>query len=149
MTTAGTLYAATTTDRRRLPRTLRRVGAVLAGLLAIFALSTGTDVALHAVGTFPPWGQPMTDALFGLATAYRTVYCVAGCYLAARLAADAPMGHALALGIVGLVVSTAGTVATWGRGPAFGPHWYPLALIALALPCAWAGGQLRAMQARV
>ena len=32
----------------------------------------------------------------------------------------------MVLGFIGVVVSTAGTVATWGMGPAFGPHWYPL-----------------------
>jgi len=47
-----------------------------------------------------------------------------------------------ALGVVGVVVSSAGAVATWNGGPAFGPHWYPLALIALAMPCAWLGGKL-------
>ena len=48
----------------------------------------------------------------------------------------------LALGVVGLVVCTAGAVATWNRGPEFGPHWYPLALVVLSLPCAWVGGKL-------
>ena len=134
------------THRPRL--TLRRIGAVLAGLLAIFILSTATDVALHATSVFPPWGQPMGDALFLLATAYRIVYGVAGCYIAARLAPDRPMQHALALGVVGLVVSIAGAVATWDRGPAFGPHWYPVAIIAITMPCAWAGGRLRVVQLR-
>ncbi len=55
------------------------------------------------------------------------------------------MKHALAGGVVGLVLSTLGAVATWNR-PDLGPHWYPLALVATALPCAWAGGRLRAMQ---
>jgi hypothetical protein len=90
----------------------------------------------------------MADALFLLATAYRIVYGVAGGYLAARLAPDRPMQHALTLGVVGLAISIAGAVATWNAGPAFGPKWYPLALIALALPCAWAGGRLREMQVR-
>ena len=124
---------------RRIPRS---IGAVFAGLAAIFALSLGTDLALHATGIFPAWGQPMSDALFLLATVYRTLYGVAGSYIAARLAPDRPMQHALVLGAVGLVLSTAGAVATWNRGPEFGPHWYPLALIATALPCAWAGGKL-------
>jgi hypothetical protein len=57
---------------------------------------------LHATGVFPPFGQPMADALFLLATAYRIVYGVAGCYLTARLAPDRPMRHALALGVVAL-----------------------------------------------
>jgi hypothetical protein len=44
--------------------------------------------------------------------------------------------HALGLGIVGLAVSITGAVVTWGRGPAFGPARYPLAVIAIAMPCA-------------
>jgi hypothetical protein len=90
----------------------------------------------------------MADALFLLATAYRIVYGVAGSYLAARLAPDRPMQHALALGVVGFAISTAGAVATWNAGPAFGPKWYALAVIAIALPCAWAGGRLRERQVR-
>ena len=136
----------TETHRPRL--ILRGIGAVLAGFLAIFILSTATDVALHATGVFPPWGQPMSDALFLLATAYRIVFGVAGCYLAAGLAPDRPMQHALALGVVGFAVSILGAVATWDRGPAFGSHWYPVAIIAITMPCAWAGGRLRVMQLR-
>jgi hypothetical protein len=34
----------------------------------------------------------------------------------------------------------------WNGGPTFGPHWYPLALVATAMPCAWLGGKLRIMQ---
>ena len=128
-----------------LRRGLRRIRAVLAGLLAIIILSIGTDMALRAAGIFPQIGQPMVDALFLLATAYRTVYGVAGSYIAARLAPDRPMRHALALGVVGLALSIAGAVVMWGVGPA----WYPLALIALAMPCAWAGGRLRGMQLRI
>ncbi len=125
------------------PRRLwRGVGAVLVGLFAVIVLSIATDIVLHATGIFPPWGQPMADALFLLATAYRVVYAVAGSYIAARLAPDRPMRHALALGVVGLALSIVGAMATWGRGPAFGPAWYPLALVLTALPCAWLGGVL-------
>ena len=49
-------------------------------------------------------------------------------------------------GVVGFVVCTVGAVVTWNRGPAFGPHWYPLALVATTVPCAWLDGQLRVMQ---
>ncbi|HMC21964.1 MAG TPA: hypothetical protein VKL19_08965 [Thermoanaerobaculia bacterium] len=123
-------------------RTLRSIGAVFAGFLLIVVTSTVTDIVLHATGVFPPWGQPMSDTLFLLATAYRIVFSVGGCYVAARLAPDKPMQHALALGIVGVVVSTAATVVTWNRGPEFGPKWYPIALIVVAMPCAWLGGRL-------
>jgi hypothetical protein len=129
-------------------RLLRSIGALFAGFLTVVMLSLGTDVMLHATGVFPPWGQPMSDALFVLATVYRTVYAVAGSYLTARLAPSRPMQHALTGGVIGLILSTVGAVATWNAGAAFGPHWYPLALVATALPCAWAGGKLREMQLR-
>jgi hypothetical protein len=123
-------------------RILRRIGAVVAGLFAVIILSIATDMLLHATGVFPPQGQPMGDALFLLATAYRIVYAVVGGYIAARLAPDRPMQHALVLGVVGLALSIAGAVAKWNAGPAFGPKWYPLALVATVIPCAWVGGKL-------
>jgi len=118
------------------------IGALVAGFLAVVALSLGTDSVLHLLDVFPPWGQPMGNAMLLLALAYRTVYGVAGGYIVARLAPNRPMQHALVSGVVGLVVSTAGAMATWDAGPAYGPHWYPLALIATTMPCAWAGGRL-------
>ena len=128
----------------------RSIGAVLAGIATGVVPTLITDVVLHAVGVFPPMGQSMEgyDGALLLATIYRTVYGVAGSYVTARLAPDRPMGHALVGGVLGLVVSIVGAVVTWNKGPAFGPHWYPLALIVLAIPTAWAGGKLRLMQLR-
>ena len=126
----------------------RSIGAVVAGIVVGVVLTTITDVVLHAMGVFPPWGQPVSDGPLVLATAYRIVFAVLGCYVAARLAPDRPMRHALIAGFIGFVVSIAGAVVTWNKGPAFGPHWYPLALIVTALPCAWAGGWLRERQLR-
>lgn len=129
------------------PRRLgRSISALLAGFVCVVILSIGTDLALHATGIFPPVGQAMSDALFLLATVYRTIYAVAGSYITARLAPYQPMQHALIGGAIGLVLSVAGAVATWNRGPEFGPHWYPLALVVTAIPCAWLGGKLRVMQ---
>jgi hypothetical protein len=124
----------------------RSFGAVFAGLVAVFVLSLGTDALLHVIGIFPPLGQAMTDQLFVLATAYRTVYGVVGGYVTARLAPDRPMRHALIGGVMGLVLGTIGAVATWNHVPSLGPHWYPLAIIASAIPCAWLGGKLREIQ---
>lgn len=126
----------------------RSVWALLAGFLAVVILSIGTDMGLHAAAIFPPLGQPMSAALFVLATVYRTVYGIGGSYVTARLAPYRPMQHALVGGVIGLVLSTAGAIATWDRGPAFGPHWYPLALVVLAMPSAWAGGRIRLAQLR-
>ena len=125
----------------------RSIGALLAGFVVVLVLSLGTDLALHAAGIFPPLGLRMSDALFMLATAYRTVYAVAGSYVTARLAPDRPMGHALVGGLIGVALSTLGAVLTWNR--ALGPHWYPLALIVTAMPTAWVGGKIRTMRLRM
>src|SRR4051812_6735210 len=98
----------TMTETERPRRTLRSIGAVFAGLLFIFIVTTIVDIVLHAIGVFPPWGKPMPDALFGLATAYRIVISIAGCWIAARLAPSRPMGHALVLGAIGVVLSAIG-----------------------------------------
>lgn len=130
----------------------RRVGrsilAVLVGMVVAIALTLATDELLHRIGVFPPWGASMVgfDGALLLATVYRTVYGVLGSYLTAWLAPSRPMGHALVGGAMGLAVSILGAAVTWNKGPAFGPHWYPLALIVLALPTAWVGGLLGVKQ---
>ena len=124
------------------PRNLwRSTGAVLIGFVAVVILSLGTDQVLHWLGVYPPWGQPMYDAgLNLLALSYRLVYSVIGSYLAARFAPHSPMAHAVALGVVGLVPSTAGAIMAIPMD--LGPAWYPIALVIFALPCAWLGGAL-------
>jgi|SRR5437667_6812957 len=122
---------------------MKSIGSVVAGLLIIVVLSTAVDLVMHATGVFPPWGQPMSNALFALATMYRIVISIGGCYLTARLAPNRPMQHALVLGAIGVVISIIGAAMTIGRGPEFGPMWYPLVLVAAAMPCAWVGGRLR------
>lgn len=129
-------------ETRDSSRILRSIGAVLAGLLVIFVLSLGTDVVMHATGIFPPWFQPMAGPLWVFALGYRSLYAVLGCYITARLAPNRPMKHAMILGVIGVVLSTVGVASTWNAGPAYGPHWYGLALIASSFPCAWIGGKL-------
>jgi hypothetical protein len=126
----------------------RSIGAVLAGMFVGIVLSLGTDVVLYKAGVFPPWGQSMVgfDGALLLATVYRTVYGIVSSYIMARLAPNRPMQYALAGGFIGLAVSIVGAAVTWNKGPAFGPHWYPLALVVLALPGAWVGGKLRLTQ---
>lgn len=125
---------------------LKSIVAVFAGAVASIVLSVGTDALMHATGIFPAGTEPINDALFALATMYRTIYGVVGAYITARLAPDRPMMHALVLGGFGVVASTAGAIAMWSKLPALGPKWYPLLLIALAVPPAWVGGKLRLIQ---
>ena len=127
---------------------LRSIGAVVAGSVVGIVLSIATDAAMHATGIFPPLGKPMSDGLFGLALGYRVVYGVLGSYVIAWLSPDRQMRNALIGGALGFVASTVGAVVTWNKGPEFGPHWYPLALIVTTLPCAWLGGKLRLSSCR-
>jgi hypothetical protein len=117
---------------------LRHIWAVLAGLILIIVLSIGTDTVLEKT-IWPGLAQAQASmAVWIFVTAYRAAYSIAGCWLAARLAPDHPMTHALALGFIGVLFSSLGAIVMWGVGP----NWYPIALIVISLPCAWIGGRL-------
>lgn len=124
----------------------RSVWAVVAGFLVVVALSIGTDAMLHLAGIYPALGRRMSDSLFVLATAYRTIYGILGSFVTARLAPDKPMKHALIGAAIGTVIATAGAVATWNAD--LGPHWYAIALILTAFPTAWVGAKMRLAQLR-
>jgi hypothetical protein len=130
------------TNPSTLPRRLfRSTAAVLLGFFAVVVLSLGTDQVLHSLDVYPPWSEPMYDpGLNLLALTYRILYAVVGGYIAARFAPQNPMRHALALGVVGSVVSLAGAIAAISAN--LGPAWYPIALVVTALPCSWLGGVL-------
>jgi hypothetical protein len=117
---------------------LRRILAVIAGLAVVIVLSTATDMLLEN-SIFPGLAKAQaTTGVWLFVTAYRAVYSIAGCYVAARLAPDHPMAHALVLGVIGLLLASLGAYVMWSMGT----HWYPIALIVSALPCAWIGGWL-------
>ena len=120
----------------------RSIGAVIAGLLTIVVLDNLIDFIFHSSGVYPPPGQTMADGLFLLALAYRTVDAIIGSYVAASLAPSRPLRHALALGVVGVVLSSLGVLATLAGGPELGPLWYPLSLVAICLPCTYLGGRI-------
>lgn len=122
----------------------RSVGALAAGFVVNVVLSLGTDAAFVAMGLMPAIGHAMNDSQSLLAAAYRTLYGVLSSYAVARMAPYGPVGHALVGGAIGMVLATAGTVATWNQ--VLGPHWYPLSLIVTALPSAWVGGKLWVLQ---
>jgi hypothetical protein len=125
------------------PPIVRSILAIVAGFLFIGALAGGTGVALQAAGILPAAGEPLTDiGPVLLETAYVAVFAIAGCWLAALLAPDRPMRHALILGLLGLAFNLLGAVVTWGQRPV----WAVLLNLALVMPYAWIGGRLREMQ---
>jgi hypothetical protein len=131
----------TTPDSRPRRHVLRSAGALLLGFVSIVMLSLGTDQLFHELGVYPPWSERMDEPGDNLlALSYRCAYGVLGSYIAARFAPYAPMGHALALGVIGLPLGAAGMVAALRLD--LGPAWYPIALFLSVLPCAWLGGVL-------
>lgn len=127
---------------------MKSVGAICVAFVVVVVLSLGVDQVLHSINFYPPWGQPMYDPVQnGVALGYRLLFNTVGGYVAARLAPHAPMRHALIVGGIGFVLSVLGAVAAINMK--MGPAWYPVALAASALPCAWIGGLLRERQLRV
>jgi hypothetical protein len=118
----------------------KSIWAVVAGVLFIIVVTTIVDLVLHLTGVYPGVGEPLSDQLAVLATAYRVVIGIAGGWLTARLAPQAPMKHAMILGYVGTALGIVGVLATWNKG--LGPAWYPIALAALAIPQSFAGGKI-------
>jgi hypothetical protein len=140
MTTATATLSASSVHGR-----FRGVGAVLAGLAANVLFATLTDMVMHGLDIFPPVGEPMVDPLFVLALTYRIVYGVAAGYLTAALAPTRPVRYALILGVIGTVLGILGTIAVIASGTdGGGPLWYPLAVVAVAIPTTLAGARLRA-----
>lgn len=117
---------------------LRSILAVLAGVVFIVAVSTGTDLALeHSILPAMSTAQA-SPALLALALAYRTLYGIVGGWITARLAPSRPITHAVVLGVIGTLASIAGLVVEWSSGQ----QWYPIALVVLSLPECWLGGRL-------
>lgn len=123
------------------PALVRSVLSVLGGFSVVVVLSIGTDMALIAAGLFPDFTKPgsFTTPMLLAATIYRTAFGVIGGTITAHLAPRRAIKHALILGALGFVVSVAGAVTMWDAGP----NWYPIALVVLAIPAAWAGGRLQ------
>lgn len=126
---------------------LKSIGAVLAGLAFIFVTHIGVDRILEATGIFPPPEQGLHITwMLMLATGYRSVLSIVGCYITARLAPSRPVAHALALGFIGIVGSLAGLSMAISQN--LSPVWYPIGLAILSLPCAWIGGKLAERRAQ-
>lgn len=120
---------------------LKSIGAVLVGILFIVVTHTMTDKILEGTGFFPPPEEGLHDTgLLLMATAYRTVFSVIGCYIAARLAPIRPMLHAMIIGAIGVLGSIGGAIMATQMN--LSPLWYPFLLIVLSLPIAWFGGWL-------
>lgn len=120
---------------------LKSIGAVLAGLIFIFITHNAVDKVLEGAGIFPPTEQGLHITwMVVTATIYRTLLSIAGCFVTGWLAPSRPMLHALVLGFIGLVLSTAAAFVFIPQN--LSPAWYPIALAVLSIPCGFVGGKL-------
>ena len=126
-------------------KTLKSIGALLAGIIIGAALSIITDTLLEKAGIFPPIGAGFfVPWMLILALFYRTIYTIIGGYVTARLAPSWPILHVVMLGVIGIIVSAIGTVVGWDLSS----HWYPIILTVIALPATYAGGKFCVRQRR-
>lgn len=120
-------------------RILKSVGAIIIGLIAGSILTILGDYIMVATGLMNM--ERFVDTplhILLIVILYRFVFNAVGCYVTAKLASSKPMLHALALGIIGFVLSLAGTFFMWAQATPF----YNIAIILIALPSAWIGGKL-------
>jgi hypothetical protein len=116
---------------------LRSVGAVAAGLVTMYLLCVLTDkllVAAHLLPS-PDEHRPHTLAYLAIVIAYCAVYTLVGGYVTARLAPIRPAAHAVVLGVLGMALSTLGTMNNWQ----IGNGWNAITLVGEGIPLCWAG----------
>ena len=122
----------------------RSIVAIAAGFFFIMILSFGMDAILRAAvpEAFDAAGRTDSVGMLVFSLLYVGVFAITGCYIAARLAPNHPMRHALILGGLGLILNIVGTTVMWDSAPA----WYHIIAIAVVMPYAWIGGWLRERQ---
>jgi hypothetical protein len=120
---------------------LKNIEAVIAGFLTVVIFSVGTDAILEGMKIFPSQSHPelYTWEMLLIALSYRSIYTVAGGYVAASFRAVNPMRNVVILGVFGLIAGTAGVIIGW----TLSAHWYPIMIAATAFPLTWLGGTLR------
>lgn len=119
---------------------VRSVLAILAGLVFIAVTHTATDKVCEGLGILPQGHLNVGAGLIWFVLGYRAILSAIGCGITAWLAPSRAMTHAIVLGSVGLVLSSAAAFMTADLNLA--PQWYGWTLAASSLPAAWLGGRL-------
>lgn len=118
---------------------LKSTGAIIIGLIAGASLSILSDYIMAAAGLMNMERFKDTPShIVLIVILYRFLFNTAGCYLTAKLSPFKPMLHALAVGVIGLLLSLIGMVFMWEQATPF----YNIAIMLISLPSAWIGGKL-------
>jgi hypothetical protein len=123
---------------------LRSILAIVAGCVVLIATGLLTDTILFKL--FPAMIDAQehvtsTTVAF-LMLSYSIAYCVFAAYVAASIARRREVAHALALGVVLVLLLIYPTIRFWDTTPV----WYHVALFVLTIPACVAGGRWRALR---
>ena len=126
----------------KMNKTVRSSFAIIAGFVTIFVLAIVTDIVLEKARAMRMETFSYNALwIFYLVVMCRLFYSVIGGYITAWLAPDKPVLHTTILGILTLIVTFLGTMATWHSVS----HSFLIILIILPLPCTWIGGKIRSL----
>lgn len=121
---------------------LRSILAVIAGSVVWMVTALGMDAILMSI--WPQWfsagGRVESVPLLLFSMSYSLLFGVLGGYVTAVVARRAEVKHALALGILQLLMGIAATIKFWDTAPA----WYHIIFLSLLIPAILLGGWLRA-----
>jgi len=132
---------------------LRSIGAVLAGFVVMAVTIMVGTIALTAalipggIATMrpPQSGTVAPSGYLAANLALSFLAAVLGGYLTVRLAASAPVIHALALGTLLMIMGMVTVAQAGDAGSSAGqPSWYPWVITTLGVVGVMAGGMLRA-----
>ena len=126
----------------------RSILAVIVGYCVTAIATAGIDFILGtlAPAAFPKPGedQAVGSSWLLLILGYSSIFAILGGYVTALVAKRSEVKHALALGIVMVMLSLVSMLTYFGQQAL----WFQIGLLVLALPAALLGGYLRARQVR-
>lgn len=123
---------------------LRSFFAIVAGMLIGELLSVVTGLILVLILArfgLISFAYVVSGWALLLALIYGGIYTVLSGYVTAALAPNRPLGHAVTLGVIGVVLTAIAFHPAWSKSAGY--EWYPIALIIITLPCCYLGGRLR------
>jgi hypothetical protein len=122
----------------------RSIGIVFGTLLGAGILSSGVDLLLAAYwpSAFDSNGRTHAVGILLLMLVSSSVVGTVASFVAARLASNQPMRHALAVGGLRAAIIILLLPFLHAAGLDLATPWYHVVDLVLAFPCAWVGGYL-------
>ena len=127
-------------------KTLKSIGAVLAGFITFSILSGVASAILVSIGVYPNGKLPLHGSLLVIIGILggQAIFNMVSCFVTAKLAPFKPMRHVLIFGTLGALLNLLTALGMMKDAASF---WFFLALAVLSLSVAWLSGKLYTTQA--